>query len=64
MSLIDGLKKLAPPMMVLFVVSKIILGVGIGMLISGYFLPGFGWWVFWGGVILSVIPAVKVLAGR
>ena len=62
MSLPDGVGKLSTPVLVLFVVSKIIVGIGIGILLANW-LPGAGWWLVLLGVVLSIPPGIKVLRG-
>ncbi|MFH1305411.1 MAG: hypothetical protein ABIH74_03305 [Candidatus Omnitrophota bacterium] len=64
MSIIDKVKQLTGPMFFLFVFSKVIIGIGIGVLIAGNLLPGSGWWILTGGVILSILPAVKIFCGK
>jgi len=65
MSLIDEPGKMtSPSLFFMFVFSKIILGIGIGILISDYLLPGVGIWILIAGIILSVIPLIKSSAGK
>jgi len=64
MGLIEKVKGLSSPMFFLFVFSKLIIGIGIGVILAGYILPGSGWWIILGGVILSIMPAVKAFAGK
>jgi len=59
MGVIDKVKALPTPMFILFVSSKVIGGIGIGVLL-GQALHGLGWWILILGVILSIPPAIKV----
>lgn len=56
-SLIGGVKKLSTPMFVLFVLSKLFVGIGIGVLLVEY-LGAYGWWFLIVGVIASIICAI------
>lgn len=60
MNLIKQVKKLKTPMFILFVISKIIVGIGLGVLLAGI-LQGTGWWILILGIILSAIPAIKAI---
>lgn len=60
MKLPEKVGKLSTPMLVLFVVSKIILGIGLGILLAGC-MPGAGWWMLIAGIILSAVPGIKIL---
>ena len=59
MSILDKVKALPNPMFVLFVSSKVIAGIGIGVLISSC-AKGFGLWIFLLGVFLSIPPVMKI----
>jgi len=59
MSILNKVKSLPNPMFVLFVSSKVIAGIGIGVLISE-FAQGFGLWILLLGIILSIPPAMKI----
>jgi len=59
MSMINKVKSLPNPMFVLFVSSKVIVGIGIGVLIS-CFAKGFGIWILLLGIILSIPPVIKI----
>ena len=59
MKVLDKVKSLPDPMFILFVSSKVIAGIGIGILISD-FAKGLGLWIILLGIILSVPPAIKV----
>ncbi len=60
MSLIEKAKALPERMFILFVVSKIIVGIGLGVLFAGA-LQGFGIWILLLGIILSAIALGKIL---
>ena len=60
MSLIDGAKKLSNFDFVLFVASKLVVGLGLGILLAGV-LAGWGWWLLIIGVVVSVIEANKII---
>jgi len=60
MSLIDKAKALPNPMFILFVVSKIIVGIGLGVLLAGL-LKGLGAWILLLGIILSAIALAQIL---
>jgi len=59
MSMINKVKSLPNPMFVLFVSSKVIAGIGIGVLIS-CFAKGFGIWILLLGIVLSIPPVIKI----
>lgn len=59
MGIIDKVKLLPNPMFILFVSSKIVVGIGIGILISGL-AEGAGLWILILGIMLSIPPAIKV----
>ncbi len=59
MSILNKVKSLPNPMFVLFVSSKVIAGIGIGVLVSGL-VQGFGLWILLLGILLSVPPAIKI----
>lgn len=59
MSIVDKAKSLQNPMFILFVSSKVIVGIGIGVLIS-CFAKGFGLWILLLGIILSIPPCTKI----
>ncbi len=63
---ISGAKKLSTPMFIVFVLSKVVLGIGIGVLLYAYLAP-YGWWFLGVGLIFSLIclaVAVKKPEGR
>ena len=59
-SLIAGVKKLSSPMFVIFVFSKVLVGVGIGVLLVKYLAP-YGWWFLIVGVVFSIICVILAL---
>lgn len=59
-SLISGVKKLSSPMFVIFVLSKLLVGVGLGILLVQYLAP-YGWWFLIVGVVLSIICAIVAI---
>ncbi|MDD3295787.1 MAG: hypothetical protein PHU64_00320 [Candidatus Omnitrophica bacterium] len=56
-NLIAGVKKLSEPMFIVFAVSKLLVGLGLGILLANYLMP-LGWPALIIGVILSVICIV------
>ncbi len=59
-NLIEGVKKFTGPMFVIFVFSKVLVGIGIGVLLAGYLAP-YGWWFLIPGVVLSISCAFLAL---
>ena len=59
-SLIEGVKKLSSPMFVVFVFSKVLVGIGIGVLLVAYLAP-FGWLLLIVGVVSSIICAILAI---
>ncbi|MDD4956599.1 MAG: hypothetical protein PHH49_03825 [Candidatus Omnitrophica bacterium] len=67
--LVDKVKKLDTGFFVLFVISKVVLGAGLGLLLGAYLIEYGRWTVIMPlgiavmllGVILSAIPARKAL---
>lgn len=59
-NLIAGVKKLSSPMFGVFVFSKVLVGIGIGVLLIKYLAP-YGWWFLVTGVVLSLLCAVLAL---
>ena len=55
--LICGVKKLSNPMFIVFTVSKLLVGVGIGVLFATDLVP-YAWWFLGTGIVLSIICAV------
>jgi len=58
-NIIAGVKKLSSPMFFVFAFSKVLLGIGLGVLLVGYLAP-YGWAFLIIGVVLSL--ACLVLA--
>ncbi|MDD5644096.1 MAG: hypothetical protein PHO00_01445 [bacterium] len=58
--LIGGVKKLSSPMFIIFVVSKILVGVGLGILLVKYLVP-YGWWFLVTGIVLSLICLILAI---
>ena len=56
-SLIGGVKKLSNTMFVVFTASKLLVGIGIGVLFAKS-LALYGWWFLIVGIVLSIICAV------
>ena len=63
MSLIDGAKKLSQTDFIFFVFSKLILGMGLGILLAGP-LAGLGWWLLIIGIVISAIEASKIIRNK
>ena len=63
MSLPDGIRKLPTPMLGVFVVSKLILGIGIGVVLAQYLAPA-GWWLIIIGLVLSRAAMMKIISLR
>jgi hypothetical protein len=63
MSLIDGAKKLSNFDFILFVVSKLILGIGLGILLAES-LSGWGWWLVIIGIVISATEASKIIKNK
>ncbi len=59
MGILNKVKALPNPMFVLFVSSKVIAGIGIGVLISSC-ARGFGLWILLLGIVLSIPPVIKI----
>ena len=59
-NLIDGVKKLSAPMFVVFAASKVLVGIGLGVLLVKYLAP-YGWWLLMAGIALSLICAILAL---
>ena len=59
-NVIAGVKKLSAPMFFIFVFSKVLLGIGLGILLVGYLAP-YGWAFLVIGVALSLICLILAL---
>ena len=55
--IIDGVKQFSTPMFVIFVLSKLLVGIGLGVLLVQYLMP-YGWWFLIVGVVVSIICIV------
>jgi hypothetical protein len=58
--LIAGVKKFSVPMFIIFVFSKLLVGIGLGVLLAKALAP-FGWWFLILGVVLSAICVMQAL---
>ena len=59
-NVIAAVKKLSPPMFFIFAFSKVLVGIGIGVLLAQQLAP-YGWWFLIVGIILSIICVVLAL---
>ena len=59
-SLMDSVKSFSPPMFIVFVLSKILVGIGLGVLLVQNLAP-YGWWFLGVGVVLSAICLILAL---
>ena len=59
-NLMAAVKKFSPPMFFIFVFSKVLVGIGIGVLLAQQLAP-YGLWFLIVGVILSTICVVLAL---
>ena len=53
-NLLNGVKKFSAPMFFTFVVSKVVLGIGLGVVLYQYLQP-IGWLCLIVGIVVSVI---------
>ena len=53
MAPIDKVRKFSNPMLILFVASKAVIGVGIGLILAQY-IARFGLWILLIGIALSI----------
>ena len=53
MSIVDTVKKLPNPVLVLFIASKFFIGLGVGVLLAGH-LYGGALWIILIGILMSV----------
>ena len=60
-NLLNGVKKFSAPMFFTFVVSKVVLGIGLGVVLYQYLQP-IGWLCLIVGIVVSV--ACVVLAAK
>jgi len=61
-NIIEGVKRFSPAMFFIFVFSKVLVGIGIGVLLVQYLAP-YGWWFLIGGVGLSLLCFILALRG-
>ena len=59
-NLIERVKKFSAPMFIVFVLSKVLVGIGIGVLLVQYLAP-YGWPILIAGVVISLICVVLAL---
>lgn len=59
-SFIAGVKKLSSPVFIVFVFSKVLVGIGIGVLLARYLMP-YGWWFLIVGVVFSLICGILAI---
>ncbi len=59
-NLTAGVKKLAPPMFIIFVFSKVLIGLGFGVLLAQYLAP-YVWWLVTVGIVLSIVCVISAL---
>ena len=59
-NLIAGVKKFSAPMFFIFAFSKVLVGVGLGVLLIQYFAP-YGWLFLIAGVVLSLLCLIFAL---
>ena len=53
-NLLNGVKKFSAPMFFTFVVSKVVLGIGLGVVLYQYLQP-IGWLCLIVGIVVSVV---------
>ena len=53
-NLLNGVKKFSAPMFFTFVVSKVVLGIGLGVVLYQYLRP-IGWLCLIVGIVVSVV---------
>lgn len=63
MSKIDNLRNLSTPMLVLFIVSRFIIGLGLGLLLASC-IGNLGWLILIIGIILAIPDTYKVLSKK
>lgn len=59
-SLINKVKQLSSPMFFIFVISKVLVGIGLGALLAS-FIGVYAWWILGIGVGLSLWCAISAL---
>lgn len=63
MSIVDNLRKLPTPLLVLHIASKAIIGFGLGIMFARQ-LSNLGGWIILLGIILSIPPVYKIFRGN
>jgi len=63
MSIIDNVRKLPAPFLVMHIASKAILGFGLGIVLAKQ-LSDFGGWLIALGLLLSIAPGYKIIMGE
>ena len=63
MSIIERVKNLSAPILVLHIASKAIIGFGLGIVLANQ-LREWGGWIIALGTLLSLIPGYKILSGK
>lgn len=59
-NLIERVQKFSAPMFIVFVFSKVLVGIGLGVLLVQYLAP-YGWAILIAGVVISLICIVLAL---
>ena len=59
-NVIEKVKKFSAPMFIVFVFSKVLVGIGIGVLLVQFLAP-YGWPILITGVVVSLICVVLAL---
>ena len=63
MSIINNLRKLSTPMLLLFIASRAIIGLGLGLLLARY-IGHLGWAILILGIILAIPDTYQVLTKK
>ena len=59
-NVIEKVKKFSAPMFIVFVLSKVLVGIGIGVLLVQFLAP-YGWPILITGVVVSLICVILAL---
>ncbi len=59
-NLMERVKKFSAPMFIVFVLSKVLVGIGLGVLLVQYLAP-YGWAILITGVVISFICILLAL---
>lgn len=54
---IDGVKKFSGPMFIVFALSKVLVGIGLGVVLYSY-LASYGWAILIVGIVVSAICGI------